>query len=281
MIQSLLPYFILMRFDRPIGTFLLLWPALIALFLAAGGIPDIKELTIFVFGVIIMRAAGCVINDFADRNFDPLVVRTKNRPLAKKQVSVKQAMMLFTMLMAIAFCLALNLSKATLWLSCIAGLLAMIYPFAKRFTKYPQFILGCAFAWSIPMAYMQVQQHLTKETWILFISIMCWVVAYDTQYALADKQDDLKIGIKSTAITFGRYVNWIILLLQMACLAGFSYIAWQRGFSIPSYTCILCAFSLALYQQMLLHNNDTKSYMAAFLNNNYFGAILFLSIIIG
>lgn len=266
-----------MRFNRPIGILLLLWPTLIALYLSSNGQPDITVLLIFCAGVVLMRAAGCVINDYADQDFDKHVTRTKSRPLASQQIKAKHALILFVALMLAAFCLAIQLSFNTLLLALVAAALAIIYPFMKRITGYPQFILGMAFAWSIPMAYMQNANMLSIETWVVFASVMAWVVAYDTQYAMADKIDDLKIGIKSTAISFAQHDKLIIFILQSACLMGFAYLGIVRSFDIKFYLILGLAFGLILYQQWLIKDRLPARCMAAFLNNNYFGALLFIA----
>ncbi len=274
------PYIALMRLDKPIGIFLLLWPTLIALWLAAEGMPSLKIAGVFIGGVILMRSAGCVINDYADRNFDAHVARTMNRPLAAGKINSGDALKLFMLLLCLSLLLVSYLSIFTILLSFVAGCLAIVYPFAKRFTKYPQFILGSAFAWSIPMAYAQLQNKLTIDTWILFASIMAWVVAYDTQYAMADKLDDLKIGIKSTAITFGAYDKLIVFILQCCCLLGLYSIGVINNLSWPFNMGLFLALSLVMYQQWLIKDRLPHLCMAAFLNNNYFGLVIFLGLLL-
>lgn len=281
MILIIRNYISLLRLDRPIGMFLLLWPTLIALWLAAHGSPDLHILVIFISGVFIMRAAGCVINDYADRKIDLHVKRTKARPVTSGKIKPSTALRVFLFLISLAFILVLQLNFFTILLSCIAAGLAIIYPFAKRFTNYPQFILGMAFAWSIPMAYAQLQGKLSAETWLLFASIMAWVIAYDTQYAMADKSEDLKIGVKSTAITFGRYDKIIIFILQLCCLCGICIIGMLNKLQWPLYCSVVIAGCLCLYQQWLIKNRLPQRCMAAFLNNNYFGLVIFLGIILG
>jgi 4-hydroxybenzoate polyprenyltransferase len=269
-----------MRLDKPIGIFLLLWPTLIALWLASDGNPNPQTTSIFVIGVILMRSAGCVINDYADRDFDLHVQRTMNRPIAAGKIGPKISLSIFVLLLLLSVLLVSRLNIFTIALSCIAAGLAIIYPFSKRVTNYPQFILGAAFAWAIPMVYAQIQGQLTKETLILFASIMVWVIAYDTQYAIADKDEDLKIGVKSTAIAFGVYDKIIIFLLQMFCLLGLGSIGVVRGFSFPFYLGLLCAVGLAIYQQWLIKDRLPQRCMAAFLNNNYFGMVIFIGLIL-
>jgi len=280
-IATIKPYLELMRLHRPIGTFLLLWPTLIALWLASDGTPRFKTLLIFVLGVVIMRAAGCVINDFADRNIDPYVPRTKTRPLAKKVITEKEALRLFLLLLAVAFVLALLLKTQAILLSTVAVLLAIIYPFAKRYTNYPQFILGLAFSWSIPMAYAQVQGGMSSETWLLYVSTMLWVVAYDTQYAMVDKRYDLKIGVKSTAIAFGNYDKIIIFCLQLLFLLGLIIIGVDKDLNHSYFVGLLIALGLAIYQQWLIRDSEPENCFAAFLNNNYIGAIIFCGLLFG
>jgi len=279
MILILRPYIALLRLDKPIGIFLLLWPTLIALWLAAQGNPAPQTVAIFVGGVILMRSAGCVINDYADRDFDLHVTRTMQRPITSGKIRARTALKIFIFLLLLALFLVSHLSIFTILLSCVAAILATMYPFAKRFTNYPQFILGSAFAWSIPMVYAQLQRQLTMETLILFASIMAWVVAYDTQYAMADKTDDLKIGIKSTAIAFGVYDKIIVFVLQLCCLLGLYSIGVANNLSWPFYFGLIIALLLIVYQQWLIKDRLPQRCMAAFLNNNYFGLVIFLGLI--
>ncbi|WP_028238818.1 4-hydroxybenzoate octaprenyltransferase [Stutzerimonas azotifigens] len=211
----------LMRLDRPIGTYLLLWPTLWALWIAGEGSPSVKNVVIFVLGVVLMRAAGCVINDFADRNFDGHVARTKDRPLATGRVTTREAWILFAVLVALSFGLVLLTNAATVWLSFGGLAVAALYPFMKRYTYYPQVVLGAAFSWGMPMAFTAETGSLPPEAWLLFIANLIWTVAYDTYYAMADREDDLKIGIRSTAILFGEADRTIIAVLQglaLVCL---------------------------------------------------------------
>lgn len=271
-------YINLMRLNRPIGIFLLLWPTLIALWLASDGAPDFKTLLIFIVGTILMRSAGCVINDVADRKFDAHVTRTKDRPLAAGLLTSQQAMWLFAALLGIAFALVLMLHKLTMYLSFVAVVLAISYPFAKRITNYPQLILGIAFAWGIPMAYLEVCGHLSIDTWLLLLATVSWVVAYDTEYAMVDKQDDLKIGIKSTAIAFGVYDRVVIFILQLFSLILFTIIAQMKNFSLFFYMCLAFGLGLVLYQQWLIKDRKQTLCFKAFLLNNYFGLAIFLGI---
>ncbi|MGZ8096368.1 MAG: 4-hydroxybenzoate octaprenyltransferase, partial [Methylosarcina sp.] len=211
-------YWLLARFDRPIGTLILLWPTLWALWLAGQGQPDRLVLTVFCLGVILMRAAGCVINDYADREFDPHVQRTQLRPLAAGRVAPKEALALFAVLCLTAFGLVLLLNVFTILLSFVGAFLAASYPFMKRFTHWPQAYLGIAFGWAVPMAYAAQTGAIPAVAWVLYLAVVLWALIYDTMYAMVDKEDDLKIGVKSTAILFGRYDRHIIALLQVAML---------------------------------------------------------------
>lgn len=281
MITAVQPYIHLLRLHKPIGTFLLLWPTLSALVLASNGIPNIKTALIFISGVIIMRAAGCVINDYADKDFDRYVARTKSRPLASNKISSKNALLMFFVLISLALLLVIQLHPRTIILSFIALGLAIIYPFSKRFTNYPQVILGCAFAFGITMAYMEMRNILSLEAIILYISSVCWIVAFDTQYALADRQDDLKIGVKSTAITFGKYNEVLICILQLITILGYIIIGILRNLHLWFYLGLIPLCFLIIYQQYLLQGKTAEHYIRAFLNNNYFGAIVFVNFMLG
>lgn len=269
-----------MRLHRPIGTLLLLWPTLIALWLSSEGEPSYNTVLIFVLGVIIMRAAGCVINDYADRNIDLHIKRTKNRPLAKKAIAGKNALQLFIGLLMAAFVLVLQLNTYTIVLSLAALGLALIYPFAKRFTHYPQFILGMAFSWSIPMVYAQTHGVLSAEAWVLYCSILFWVIAYDTQYAMVDKADDLKIGVRSTAIAFGKYDKVIIFALQLLALTGLAMLGLYKHLSFNYFLGLMLALALAIYQQWLIKDRLPENCFSAFLNNNYFGLVIFIGLLL-
>ncbi|WP_417760943.1 4-hydroxybenzoate octaprenyltransferase [Shewanella sp.] len=268
----------LARIDRPIGTFLLLWPCLMALMLASGGMPDLKVLAIFIVGVFVMRACGCIINDYADRKLDGHVERTKMRPLASGEVSVKEALLLFVVLGLLAFGLVLMLNPLVVKLSYIGIVLTVIYPFTKRFTNMPQMFLGVVWSWSIPMAYAAATGEVPAEAWWLFAANWCWTVAYDTMYAMVDREDDLRIGIKSTAILFGKYDRQIIGLFQVAALACFmtaGFIA-ERG---ALYALGLVVFiGFGLYQQRLIHGRERAPCLKAFLNNNWAGMSLFVAL---
>lgn len=273
-----LAYCRLMRIDKPIGSLLLLWPTYWALWLAGGGIPDVKLLLVFTGGVFFMRAAGCVINDFADRNFDGHVKRTCQRPLPSGALSVREAKALFVLLVALSFALVLTLNALTIWLSVAALTLAWIYPFMKRFTHLPQVILGMAFGWSIPMAYAAVSESLPLSCWLLFAANICWTVAYDTQYAMVDRDDDLRIGIKSTAILFGRYDRLIVALLQLATLLLLLWVGRLNPLGAVYYWGLLLVGGGFVYQQRLIVKRARLACFQAFMSNNYVGLILFVAI---
>ncbi|WP_419210160.1 4-hydroxybenzoate octaprenyltransferase [Providencia manganoxydans] len=268
----------LMRIDRPIGSLLLLWPTYWALWIAAQSIPSLHILIVFTAGVFLMRAAGCVINDFADRHFDGHVERTKHRPLPSGDVTEKEAKILFAALVGLSFLLVLTLNAMTIWLS-IAGLaLAWIYPFVKRVSNLPQVVLGAAFGWSIPMGFSAVSESLPFVCWLLFLVNILWSVIYDTQYAMVDCDDDLKIGVKSTAILFGQYDKLIIGVLQVVMVGLLVAIGLLAQLGITYYVCLLLAALLFVYQQKLMVNRERAPCFKAFMNNNYVGFILFIGI---
>ncbi|EKS7814650.1 4-hydroxybenzoate octaprenyltransferase [Edwardsiella piscicida] len=275
-----LAYCRLMRIDKPIGSLLLLWPTYWALWLAGGAAPGGKLLLVFTCGVFFMRAAGCVINDFADRHFDGHVKRTCQRPLPCGALSEREAKTLFVLLVALSFALVLTLNAMTIWLSVAALTLAWLYPFMKRFSHLPQVILGMAFGWSIPMAYAAVGESLPLSCWLLFAANICWTVAYDTQYAMVDRDDDLRIGIKSTAILFGRYDRLMIGLLQFATLLLLLWVGDLNQLQGAYYWGVLLAAALFVYQQRLIVRRARTSCFRAFMNNNYVGLILFLGILL-
>ncbi len=271
-------YWQLARFDRPIGSLLLLWPTLWALFLAADGLPDPHVLVVFVFGVIFMRAAGCVINDFADRNFDGHVKRTAQRPMPSGKVTEREALGLFGLLVLVSFLLVLTMNTLTIMLSVVGLLLAAAYPFMKRYTHLPQLVLGVAFGWSIPMAYAAQAGELPTVAWLLFMANILWTIAYDTQYAMVDRDDDLKVGIKSTAILFGRFDKIIIGLLQLGTLVFLIAVGAMLSLGQVYFWFLLLASALFVYQQMLLRGRDREPCFRAFLNNNYVGMLVCIGI---
>ena len=278
--EKLTAYSDLIRLNRPIGIFLLLWPTLWALFLSADGKPDIFILTIFTLGVILMRSAGCAINDFADRNYDGNVSRTKHRPIVTGKVSAFEAILIFVILSVTAFLLVLFfLNTLTLQISIVAVLLAATYPFTKRLHYLPQVHLGIAFAWAIPMAFVaQTNQFPPPWGWLLFIITILWTTAYDTIYGMIDRKDDIKIGIKSTAILFGSADRLIIGVLQVFVLLGLISIGVQTELRYW-YFCSLGLVTLFfIYQQILINHRHPRDCLEAFLNNNYVGMIVFFGI---
>ncbi|MGR6860129.1 4-hydroxybenzoate octaprenyltransferase [Aliivibrio salmonicida] len=268
----------LTRMNRPIGSLLLLWPTLWALFLAAEGLPDWHVLIVFVLGVLFMRSAGCVINDFADRKVDGHVKRTANRPLPSGLISSKEALILFAVLVLCSFLLVLTMNTLTIMLSGIGIVLAVAYPFMKRVTYLPQFVLGLAFSWAIPMAYAAESNQVPPEAWLLFVINALWTIAYDTQYAMVDRDDDLKIGIKSTAILFGRFDKLIIGLLQLSVLTLLIILGTQLALSSVYYWGVLAAAGFFVYQQWLIKGREREACFKAFLNNNYVGGLVFIAI---
>ncbi|GGB11837.1 4-hydroxybenzoate octaprenyltransferase [Agarivorans gilvus] len=277
-LASFRPYWQLMRADKPIGTLLLLWPALWALWLAAEGVPDLSVLLVFVIGVFLMRSAGCVINDYADRKVDGHVKRTAQRPLAAGIVSETQALSLFAALVVLSFLLVLTQNGLTIQLSFVALGLAALYPFMKRVTHLPQLFLGLAFSWCIPMAYAAQTGRVPAEAWLLVVINVTWTIAYDTKYAMVDRDDDLKIGIKSTAILFGRFDKLIVGLLQLACLVCFAAMAYIKQLGLLFDLALLAAAALFVYQQKLIRYRQREACFQAFLNNNYVGLVIFVGI---
>ncbi|WP_325891357.1 4-hydroxybenzoate octaprenyltransferase [Grimontia sp. NTOU-MAR1] len=271
-------YWQLTRMDRPIGSLLLLWPTLWALFLAADGVPNLHVLIVFVLGVIMMRAAGCVINDFADRNFDGHVKRTQARPLPSGLVTAKEALALFGLLILGAFLLVLTLDPLTIKLSVVAALLASVYPFMKRYTHMPQLVLGMAFSWAIPMAYAAQSGELPPVAWMLFLANVLWTVAYDTLYAMVDRDDDLLVGIKSSAILFGRYDKIAIGILQLVTILLLVLVGYLSGLSQVYYWFLLASSALFVYQQWLARGRERELCFKAFLNNNYVGMLVFIGL---
>lgn len=277
--DRLAQYALLMRLHRPIGALLLLWPTLWALWIAGKGHPSPGIVTLFVAGVILMRSAGCVINDYADRHFDPHVERTRERPLAAGRVSAREALWLFVGLCVVAFALVLLLNSLTVLLSIPAVLLAASYPFTKRHTHLPQFYLGAAFGWAAPMAFAAQLGELPLVAWLLFLATVLWAVAYDTMYAMVDREDDLKIGVKSTAILFGRWDRLMIGIFQALMLGVLIISGWVSPLGNYYYTGIAGAAIFAAYQQFLIRERSRSGCFQAFLNNNWLGLIVFLGIL--
>ncbi len=267
-----------MRADKPVGSYLLLWPTLWALMIAAQGLPPWHITSIFIAGVFVMRSAGCVINDYADRNVDGKVDRTNARPLVSGAVSEKQALGLFATLVGVAFLLVLALNWQTIFLSLGALALASVYPFMKRYTHFPQVVLGAAFGWAIPMAFMAVTESVPPIAWWLFAINVLWTVAYDTQYAMVDRNDDLQIGVKSTAVLFGQCDRLIIGLLQLSVVVMLLGMGQYLGFTLSFYVGVLLASVLFIHQQRLISGRARQACFNAFLNNNYVGMAIALGI---
>ena len=276
------PYYLqLIRFDRPIGTYLVLWPTLWALWFASNGIPDLKILVVFVLGVFVMRSAGCAINDYADRDFDGHVARTKDRPLASGKITAKEALAVFGTLCLTAFLLVLQLNIATILLSTVALLLAATYPFMKRYHSFPQVHLGAAFAWSVPMAFTAVTESFPPLTaWLLFLATMLWTTAYDTMYGMVDREDDLKIGVKSTAIAFGDKDKLIVGILQALTILLLIVVGVMGDRGWAYFLGVAVAAALVVYQQNLIRDRKPQQCFAAFLNNNWVGMVVFIGLAI-
>ncbi|MEM6580737.1 MAG: 4-hydroxybenzoate octaprenyltransferase [Pseudomonadota bacterium] len=270
----------LIRFDKPIGTLLLLWPTLWALWIASDGTPSIKLLVVFVAGTFLTRSAGCIINDWADRKVDGAVARTSKRPLVTGAVSNSEALILFLVLMLMAFALVLTTNPLTISLSCVAVLLAATYPFMKRYTHFPQVVLGLAFSWGIPMAFAAELAHLTPALWWLFLGNLWWIIAYDTQYAMVDRDDDIPAGIKSTAIFFGRYDRLAVAACQALSLLSL-YVA-GNAFSLGAVfnLSLLVAAIMFVYQQYLIRDRNRDACFQAFLHNNWVGMAIFIGVFI-
>jgi 4-hydroxybenzoate polyprenyltransferase len=273
-------YWQLMRFDKPIGILLLLWPALWSLWIAGAGRPDVLVTIVIVLGVILMRAAGCVINDYADRDIDPHVQRTQSRPIASGQVSPTEALILFAGLCLTAFALVLLLNWMTIMLSFFGVILAASYPFMKRYTYFPQAYLGLAFGWAVPMSFAAQTQQLPEVAWLLYLATLFWALAYDTMYALADRDEDMAIGVKSTAILFGGMDRIFIALFQVFVLLLLYGIGDMLNFKWPYYMGLLVATALCIYQQYLIRHRQPAQSIQAFLNNNWFGMVVFVGLVI-
>jgi 4-hydroxybenzoate polyprenyltransferase len=272
------PWLRLMRFDRPIGIALLLWPTWWGLWMAAGGLPSLKNLMIFTVGVIVMRAAGCVINDFADRDIDPRIERTRSRPLAAGEIRPAQALILFLALMTLALVLVLMTNRLTVLMAFGGALLAGTYPFLKRFTHFPQIGLGAAFSWAIPMAFAAETGQVPLLAWWLFAANLVWTVIYDTQYAMADRADDLKAGVKSTAIAFGRMDIPIISTLMGVKVALLVLIGLQFLPTPAWFTAVALVFIHFQHQLWRIRAREPEACFKAFLSNHWVGMILFLGI---
>ncbi len=273
-------YLRLMRFDRPVGTLLLLWPTLAALWIGAEGEPPLSIAIIFVLGTVVMRAAGCVINDYADRHLDAHVERTRDRPLATKDVTEHEALALFAVLLAFALLLILFLNPLTQLLAFGGAAIATLYPFMKRWTYLPQVVLGAAFSWGIVMAFAATSGQLSDDAWLMFIASVMWIVAYDTLYAMVDREDDLRIGIKSTAILFGKADRAMIAILQASTIACLILLGLQLHYGIAYFAGIAVGAVLFVHQQRLIRDRRTPHCFAAFRNNVWVGFALFAGTVI-
>lgn len=273
-------YWLLARFDKPIGILILLWPALWALWVASNGKPNGLVLSVICLGVVLMRAAGCVINDYADRNFDPHVERTKQRPIAAGKVSPKEALVLFVVLCLVSFGLVLLLNLYTILLSFIAAFLAGSYPFMKRYTHLPQAYLGIAFGFAVPMSFSAQMNEIPFVGWVMYLAVILWALVYDTMYAMVDKEDDLKIGVKSTAILFGNKDREIMAVLQLIILALLAAIGQMQNLGSFYYVGLMVAAGLFVYQQKLIFHRDRALCFKAFLNSNWLGFAVFLGLVL-
>jgi 4-hydroxybenzoate polyprenyltransferase len=278
--KNLKNYWVLTRLHKPIGILLLLWPMYWALWIASHGNPDILVFTVFTLGVVLMRSAGCVINDYADRRVDPHVSRTKLRPIATGQVTPGEALQLFAVLLLLSFLLVLLMNSLTIWLSAGAVFLAVLYPFMKRYTHLPQVFLGMAFGWAIPMVYAAQTNSLPPIAWLLFIAAVLWAVVYDTMYAIVDREDDLKIGVKSTAILFGELDKVLIGVFQLLFFVTLFVVGQKANLGVFYYVGVCVAVLFALYHQWLMKDRDPAMCMRAFLNNNWLGLVIFVAIVI-
>lgn len=281
LLRRLRLYAQLVRLDKPIGSLLLLWPTLSALWLASGGHPDWQLVTIFSVGTVLMRSAGCAINDYADRDFDKHVARTAQRPLTSGQLAPWEALAIAALLAVLALLLILPLNTLTKQLSVAAVVIAGSYPYFKRFFALPQAYLGIAFGFGIPMAYAAVLEHVPPAAWVLLLANVFWALAYDTEYAMVDREDDLKIGIRTSAITFGRFDVLAVMLCYAISLGLIAVTGWQLGLGAGFYAGLLVAASIALYHWRLIRNRERMACFTAFRHNNWLGAAVFAGIVLG
>ena len=277
----------LMRLDRPVGILLLLWPTLWALWIAAQALPgasrmpSAKLLFVFIAGTIVMRSAGCVINDFADRNIDPHVKRTRGRPLAMRLVSPYEALALFGVLVLLALWLVTRLDTKTVYFSVVGAALTISYPFTKRFFPLPQFYLGAAFGWAVPMAFVATLGVVPRVGWVLFIVTVLWAGVYDTIYAMVDRDDDLKLGVQSTAIAFGDMDTMLVGAMQVMVLGGLALAGRATGMHWPFYASLLAAGALFGWQQWLIRDRDRNACFRAFINNHWVGLAVMIGVVAG
>ena len=273
-------YMRLMRLNRPIGIWLLLWPTLWALWVAGNGHPDPKVLVVFVLGVTVMRSAGCIINDFADRNVDPHVRRTRERPLAARRVTPAEALLLFVGLLGVALWLATFLNPFTLRLACVGAALTVSYPLMKRFFALPQLYLALAFSWGVPMAFAALLGTLPRVAWVMFVTTIIWVTIYDTLYAMVDREDDLKVGVNSSAIVFADMDRLIVGALQLTMLVALALMGRTLLFGNAYLAALGVAAVFFIYQQWLIRARDPDACLRAFLNNHYVGMSIFIGILL-
>ncbi|MDG2315535.1 MAG: 4-hydroxybenzoate octaprenyltransferase [Gammaproteobacteria bacterium] len=273
-------YLRLMRLHQPVGIWLLLWPTLWALLIAGEGRPDEYVLVVFIIGTVILRSAGCIINDYADRNIDSHVERTKDRPLAAGQINVRDAIKLFIMLMLVGFALVLTMNRLTQGFAVAGALITILYPFSKRFISFPQLVLGVAFAWGVPMAFAAQLEFVPRVGWLLFINTIIWGVIYDTEYAMADRNEDLKIGVKSSAIFFGNLDRIFIGVLQLMFLVGMILVGQSANLGGWFLSGIGITAILFIYQQYLIRNRDSLRCFNAFKNNATLGLFVLTGIVL-
>lgn len=276
--QKLREYFYLVRLHKPIGILLLLWPTMWGLWVAAEGRPEPLVLFVFVAGVVLMRSAGCAINDYADRHIDLHVKRTRERPLAVGSITAREAVMVFVVLSLVSFVLVLLMNWLTILMSFVGAALAFSYPFMKRYTHMPQFYLGAAFGWAIPMGFAAQTGAVPVIAWVMFMANVFWAVAYDTAYAMVDRDDDLKIGVRSTAILFGRFDRAMIGMSHVVCLLLLLWVGLYLDLSIYYYAGLVSAAGIAVYEQWLIRKREHDACFRAFLNNHYFGMAVFLGL---
>ncbi len=280
LLQHYSRYWRLMRLHRPIGSWLLLWPTLWALWIASAGRPDAKVFLILVLGTIVVRSAGCVINDFADRKIDPHVARTADRPLATGEVAPVEALLLFAALMLIALGLVLTLNTLTITFAVAGAFITILYPFTKRFLSTPQFVLGVAFSWGVPMAFAATANGVPRIGWLLFLATIIWVVVYDTQYAMTDRPDDVKIGVRSTAVLFGELDRVFIAGLQVLLLASLVLVGRSAALGAWYYGGLAVGAVFCVFQALLIRERDVVQSFRAFLNNAWFGGAVFAGILL-
>lgn len=278
--KRLKQYFYLMRLHKPIGIFLLLWPTLWGLWIAGNGQPNGRIVCIFLIGVIVMRSAGCIINDIADKEFDKYVERTRERPLTSGKISLIEAYVLFGIFISVAFVLAILLNPFSIFLAFVGAALTIVYPFMKRFTHLPQFGLGLAFSWGVPMSFAAIHASVPMHAWILFFAALLWPMIYDTMYAMVDRNDDIQIGVKSTAIMFGNVDRHIIAGLQICFILLLTYCGYLFHLREIYFINLLLVCGFFIYQQILIRNGNKENCFRAFMNNHWVGLIIFVGIML-